>query len=111
MTETNQNGTEANSTVHESATPEKAKAEFLKIADKQEDDSGDTLKKFLYAMDYLTANFRSFGAADVFNSLRQFDVEQNEIQRLLNLWVSTMERLNKIEVVNSVYDSPQYLVI
>jgi|ERR1043166_4215972 hypothetical protein len=98
-------------TVREFATPAQAKAAFLKTVESHEGENPDTVSKFCYGMDFLVANVRTFGEVDVIVALKQFDIETKEIQRLLKLWVSTMERLNKIEAITTIYDTPQYIVV
>jgi len=85
------------------ATKEFAQLEFKRAAKAND---GDTVTKFLAAVDSLMACKRSFCLSDICYYAQPYNLDPIKTRQLFQTWCAVMERLHKITVIDGCYSEP-----
>src|ERR1041385_9027737 len=83
-------------------TNQQAQAEFVKKVGKPADGANASpVEAFLRVMDYIVAEKKSFCMSDIYSLARPYNISNFEIEKLAEKWISVMEKLHKVEVIDA----------
>jgi hypothetical protein len=91
-------------TSYPKVTNEVANKSFVRKVGKVKDGSNDYVQTFLFVMQHISENMRSFTQSDLITRARPFDIPIAELLRLFELWKDEMLKHYRIEIIRGAYD-------